>query len=92
MPLWLAVVLLIAALTGIALACKYLQKSRPARVLCIIGCVLLALACAVVVHLFCFVLHSAAHGLPKLLPNPWAGLFGRLCGGGVHPAVWQHAL
>lgn len=33
--------------------------------------VLLALACAVVVHLFCFVLHSAAHGLPKLLPNPW---------------------
>ena len=39
MPLWLAVVLLIAALTGIALACKYLQKSRPARVLCIIGCV-----------------------------------------------------
>ena len=32
---------------------------------------LLALACAVVVHLFCFVLHSAAHGLPKLLPNPW---------------------
>ena len=35
MPLWLAVVLLIAALTGIALACKYLQKSRPARVLCI---------------------------------------------------------
>ena len=43
MPLWLAVVLLIAALTGIALACKYLQKSRPARVLGGVGCVLLAL-------------------------------------------------
>ena len=28
MPLWLAVVLLIAALTGIALACKYLQKEQ----------------------------------------------------------------
>ena len=37
--------------------------------------VLLALACAVVVHLFCFVLHSAAHGLPKLLPNPWVRVF-----------------
>ena len=37
--------------------------------------VLLALACAVVVHLFCFVLHSAAHGLPKLLPNPWVRAF-----------------
>ena len=45
MPLWLAVVLLIAALTGIALACKYLQKSRLARVLCIIGCALLAPGC-----------------------------------------------
>ena len=33
------------------------------------------LACAVVVHLFCFVLHSAAHGLPKLLPNPWVRAF-----------------
>ena len=33
----------------------------------VVRVVLLALACAVVVHLFCFVLHSAAHGLPKLL-------------------------
>lgn len=41
----------------------------------VVRVVLLALACAVVVHLFCFVLHSAAHGLPKLLPNPWVRAF-----------------
>ena len=41
----------------------------------VVRVVLLALACAVVVHLFCFVLHSAAHGLPKLLPNPWVRVF-----------------
>ena len=51
MPLWLAVVLLIAALTGIALACKYLQKSSTARTLCIVGCALIALACAVYIGL-----------------------------------------
>ena len=41
----------------------------------VVRVVLLALACAVVVHLFCFVLHSAAHDLPKLLPNPWVRAF-----------------
>ena len=41
----------------------------------VVRVVLLALACAVVVHLFCFALHSAAHGLPKLLPNPWVRVF-----------------
>ena len=41
----------------------------------VVRVVLLALACAVVVHLFCFVLHSAAHGLPKLLPNRGCGPF-----------------
>ncbi len=67
MPLWLAVVLLIAALTGIALACKYLQKSRPARVLCIIiGCVLLALACAVYIGLTVFFVDAVSHQEPIL--------------------------
>ena len=59
----------------------------------VVRVVLLALACAVVVHLFCFVLHSAAHGPAQAAAQPvGAGLLGRLCGGGVHPAVWQHAL
>ena len=59
MPLWLAVVLLIAALTGIALACKYLQKSRPARVLCIIGC-------AVYIGLTVFFVDAVSHQEPIL--------------------------
>ena len=46
MPLWLAVVLLIAALAGIALACQSLKDNRTARILCIVGCGLIILACA----------------------------------------------
>lgn len=51
MPFWLAVVLLILAAAGIVLSRKYLQKSKPALMLCIIGCALLALACAVYIGL-----------------------------------------
>ena len=38
MTLGLAAALLAAAMIGIALACKYLQKSSTARTLCIVGC------------------------------------------------------
>lgn len=51
MPLYLAVVLLLLALIGIALSRRYLRKSRTARILCTIGCVLLAIACAVYIGL-----------------------------------------
>ncbi len=51
MPLWLAVVLLLAAVAGIVLACKLLRKNRAARILCIVGCALIALACAVYIGL-----------------------------------------
>ena len=51
MPLGLAVALLLAAIAGIVLACKLLRKNRTARILCIIGCVLIALACAVYIGL-----------------------------------------
>ena len=51
MTLGLAVLLLLAAVTGIVLACKLLRKNRAARILCIIGCVLIALACAVYIGL-----------------------------------------
>ncbi len=51
MPFGLAVALLLAAIAGIVLACKLLRKNRTARILCIIGCVLIALACAVYIGL-----------------------------------------
>ena len=51
MTLGLAAALLAAAMIGIALACKYLQKSSTARTLCIVGCALIALACAVYIGL-----------------------------------------
>lgn len=51
MPFGFAVALLLAAIAGIVLACKLLRKNRAARILCIIGCVLIALACAVYIGL-----------------------------------------
>lgn len=33
--------------------------------------VVLSAACAVVTRLFCLLLHTAEHELPRLLPNPW---------------------
>lgn len=51
MPFWLAVVLLILAVSGIVLSCRYLLKSKLARTLCIICCTLLALACVIYIGL-----------------------------------------
>lgn len=51
MPLWLAVLLLLVAVAGIVLACKLLRKNRAARILCIVGCALIALACAMYIGL-----------------------------------------
>ena len=42
MPLWLAVVLLLLALGGIALSRRYLRHDRPAQALCIVVCALVA--------------------------------------------------
>lgn len=42
MPLWLAVVLLLLSLLGIVLSRRYLRKS--VQIVCVILCVLLALA------------------------------------------------
>ena len=44
MTLGLAVVLLLASAAGIVLSAKYLRKSRAARILCIVGCALIAAA------------------------------------------------
>ena len=43
MPLWLAVVLLLLSLLGIALSRRYLRK--PVQSVCVVLCVLLAVAC-----------------------------------------------
>ena len=49
MPLWLAVVLLALSLAGIVLSRRYLRK--PMQIVCVILCVLLALACATYIGL-----------------------------------------
>lgn len=51
MPLWLAVVLLLFADFGIVLCRKYLRRNKTVRVLCILFCALLALACIVYIGL-----------------------------------------
>ena len=51
MPLWLAVVLLLFAAFGIVLCHKYLRRNKTVRVLCILFCSLLALACIVYIGL-----------------------------------------
>ena len=49
MPLWFAVVLLALSLSGIFLSRRYLRK--PMQTICVILCVLLAVACAAYVGL-----------------------------------------
>ena len=49
MPLWLAVVLLLLSLPGVVLSRRYLRK--PMQTICVILCVLLAVACAAYVGL-----------------------------------------
>ena len=49
MPLWLAVVLLLLSLLGIVLSHRYLRK--PVQSVCVVLCVLLAVACAAYIGL-----------------------------------------
>ena len=49
MPLWLAVMLLLLSLLGVVLSRRYLRK--PMQTICVILCVLLAVACAAYVGL-----------------------------------------
>lgn len=64
MPLWLAVVLLLAAAAGIVLSAKYLRKNRAARILCIVGCALIAAACAVYIGLTLLFVDAVSHQSP----------------------------
>lgn len=51
MPLWMAIVLLVLAVTGIVLSCKLIPRSSKARTPCVLICVLLALVCAAYIGL-----------------------------------------
>ncbi len=64
MTLGLAVVLLLAAVAGIILSAKYLRKSRTARILCIVGCALIASACAVYIGLTLLFVDAVSHHPP----------------------------
>ena len=49
MPLWLAAALLLLSLLGIVLSRRYLRK--PVQIVCVVLCVLLAVACAAYIGL-----------------------------------------
>ena len=61
MPLWLAAVLLLLALLGILLSRRL---GRPARTVCTVVCVLLALACAVYIGLTLLFVDAIQHQPP----------------------------
>ena len=51
MPLWLAVLMLLIALGGMAVAYRYTPQGSTAQMICIIACSLTAIACAVYIAL-----------------------------------------
>lgn len=62
MPLWLAVLLLLLALLGVFLSRRFL--SRPAQTVCVVLCILLALACAVYIGLTLLFVDAVSHQPP----------------------------
>ena len=66
MPLWLAVVLLALAVIGIALCRKYLHRNKTVRILGIVLCVLLALACILYIGLTLLFVDAVQNQPPAL--------------------------
>ena len=62
MPLWLAVALLLLSLLGIVLSRRYLYK--PMQTVCVILCVLLALASAAYIGLTILFVDAVQHQPP----------------------------
>lgn len=62
MPLWLAAALLLLSLLGIVLSRRYLYK--PMQTVCIILCVLLALASAAYIGLTILLVDAVQHQPP----------------------------
>ena len=66
MPLWMAVVLLVLAVTGIILSCRLIPKGSKARTLCVLICVLLALACAAYIGLTLLLVDAVSNQPPTM--------------------------
>ena len=66
MPLWLAVVLLASAVIGIVLCRKYLRRNKTARILGIVLCALLALACILYIGLTLLFVDAVQNQSPAL--------------------------
>ena len=64
MPLWLAVVPLLLSLLGIVLSRRYLRK--PVQSVCVVLCVLLALASAAYIGLTILFVDAVQHQPPIL--------------------------
>ena len=62
MPLWLAAALLLLSLLGIVLSRRYLRK--PMQIVCVILCVLLAVACAAYIGLTILFVDAVQHQPP----------------------------
>ena len=66
MPLWLAVVLLILTGASLALCRRYLRGNKTAYILCMLFCVLLALACIVYIGLTLLFVDAVQNQPPAL--------------------------
>lgn len=66
MPLWMAVILFILAAAGIVLSCRLIPKGSKARTPCIIGCALLALACAAYIGLTLLFVDAVSNQPPTI--------------------------
>ena len=64
MPLWLAVMVLLLAIAGIVPACKCLREKRTLRIVCVVICALIALACAGYIGLTAVFLDAARNQPP----------------------------
>ena len=64
MTLWLAAVLLLLAVAGIIAACKCLRGARTLRIVCLVICGAVALACAVYIGLTALFLDAIQHQPP----------------------------
>ena len=66
MPLWLAAALLVPAVIGIVLCRKYLRRNKTVRILGIVLCVLLALACILYIGLTLLFVDAVQNQPPAL--------------------------
>ena len=66
MPLCMAIVLLVLAVTGIVLSCRLIPRRSKARTPCVLICVLLALVCAAYTGLTLLFVDAVSNQPPTL--------------------------